>query len=100
MTSLSAQALIAPNIFDAHANSNLLLYLVASNLLSPETLDLARKIQSRAQDASEDGQPTARHMVKQIQTVIDRNFRHLHASEVSAIYGECPSSNALRQVAV
>ena len=43
----TAQALIAPNIFDAYANPNLLLYLVAGNLLSPATWDLSSKIQQR-----------------------------------------------------
>ena len=88
MNVLSAQALVAPNIFDAYANANLLLYLVAGNLLSPATWDLSRKIQRRVQDECGTDQPPARALVKEVQTIIDRSFRHLHASEVAEIYGE------------
>lgn len=88
MSTLQPQALIAPNIFDAYAEPNLLLYLVASNLLSKGTWDLSAKIQRRAQESSRGSLPSARCLVAEIQTVIDRNFRHLHAAEVVDIYGE------------
>lgn len=84
----TAQALIAPNIFDAYANPNLLLYLVAGNLLSPATWDLSSKIQQRVLAAIGDQEPGARLLVREIQNVIDRNFRHLHAAEVVRLYGE------------
>lgn len=88
MSALPSQALVAPNIFDAYANPNLLLYLVASNLLSPATWDLSAKIQRRARDGSGGELPSPRRLVAEIQTVIDRNFRHLHAAEVVDVYGE------------
>lgn len=98
MSSLPPQALVAPNIFDAYANPNLLLYLVASNLLSPATWDLSRKILRRAQEAEEGGAPAARALIREIQTVIDRNFRHLHAAEVVKMYGELDVSEERKRL--
>lgn len=98
MSSLLPQALVAPNIFDAYANPNLLLYLVVSNLLSPATWDLSRKILRRAQEAEGSGAPAAQTLIREIQTVIDRNFRHLQASEVVEIYGELDVSEERRRL--
>lgn len=98
MSSLPPQALIAPNIFDAYANPNLLLYLVASNLLSPATWELSGKILRRAQEATGGGAPSASTLILEIQTVIDRNFRHLHAAEVVKIYGELDVSEERRRL--
>lgn len=94
----TAQSLIAPNIFDAYANPNLLLYLIAGNLLSPATWDLSSKIQQRALAAVGDNVPTPRLLVKEIQNVIDRNFRHLHTAEVVRLYGEIEIEAEKRQL--
>jgi hypothetical protein len=94
----TAQSLIAPNIFDAYANPNLLLYLIAGNLLSPATWDLSSKIQQRALAAVGDNVPTPRLLVKEIQNVIDRNFRHLHTAEVVRLYGEIEIEAEERQL--
>lgn len=88
VSALHPQALVTPNIFDAYASPNLLLYLVAGNLLSSATWDLSAKILRRAHKDTQEGSPSARRLVTEIQTVIDRNFRHLHAADVVGIYGE------------
>ncbi|MCX5515514.1 hypothetical protein C3941_07320 [Kaistia algarum] len=82
------KSLVAPNIFDAYADPNLLLYLVASNLLSPATWDLSDKIQKRAAEAVGTGEPSSRSLVGEIQKILDRNFQHLHVAQVAELYGE------------
>ncbi len=88
MTSIPAfKSLIAPNIFDAYANPNLLLYLVASNLLSPATWELSEKIKRGGPwlAAALSAQAVD---VTEIQKVIDQSFQHLHAGQVVQLYGE------------
>lgn len=84
----SFKSLVAPNIFDAYANPNLLLYLVASNLLSPATWDLSEKIRSRVSNSSPAENPAARLLIEEVQKVLDRNFQHLHVAQVVQLYGE------------
>ncbi len=82
------KSLVAPNIFDAYADPNLLLYLVASNLLSPATWELSQKIQGRVAQEAETGQPSSRSLIAEIQKLLDRNFQHLHVAQVVDLYGE------------
>lgn len=84
----SFNSLVAPNIFDAYANPNLLLYLVASNLLSPATWDLSEKIRGRVSKSSAAENPSARLLIEEVQKVLDRNFQHLHVAQVVQLYGE------------
>ncbi|MDE1570101.1 hypothetical protein [Aquabacter sediminis] len=89
MTSMLAfKSLVTPNIFDAYANPNLLLYLVASNLLSPATWELSEKIQQRALKACAAEGGASRSSIGEIQKVLDRSFRHLHVMQVAELYGE------------
>lgn len=86
----SFTSLVAPNIFDAYANPNLLLYLVASNLLSPATWELSEKIQARAAksaETAEAGAPSGRLLIEEIQRLLDRSFKHLHVTQVAELYG-------------
>lgn len=82
------KSLIAPNIFDACVNPNLLLYLVASNLLSPAIWDLSDKIRRRASERGEAGKSSSRLLIEEIQKVLDRNLQHLHVAQVVQLYGE------------
>lgn len=83
-----ATSLVAPNIFDAHANPNLLLYLVFSNLLSPATWAFSARIRQRASDDEAAKGVSGRLAANEIQNFINRNFQHLHAADVSQLYGE------------
>lgn len=86
---------ISPNIFDAHADTNILLPLVLGNLLSPKLWDLSEKIHTKliaakqltTADNHEDHNDSL-ELIRTIQHQIDRHFKHLHPGEVSAIYGE------------
>lgn len=83
-----AASLVAPNIFDAFANQNLLLYLVMSNLLSPATWEYSDRIRQRAGAGSEGAAPSARSLIREIQGFLNRNFQHLHTHDVARLYGE------------
>ncbi|QTL03167.1 hypothetical protein J5J86_20810 [Aquabacter sp. L1I39] len=82
------KTLVAPNIFDAYVNPNLLLYLVASNLLSASTWEFAEKIRARVANANGGGARPIRRSIEEIQKVLDRSFRHLHVTQVAELYGE------------
>lgn len=84
----SFKSLVAPNIFDAYANPNLLLYLVASNLLSPATWELSEKIRNRVSKSNLAENPSDRLLIAEVQKVLDRNFHHLHVAQVVHLYGE------------
>jgi len=83
-------AAIAPNIFDAFAETRLLLPLVLGNLLSQNLWDFSARIQARLAPAeSETGlNEDPLKFIRAIQRQLDRQFKHLHANEVSQIYGE------------
>lgn len=83
-----AASLVAPNIFDAYADQNLLLYLVMSNLLSPATWDFSAKILERARGSSDGEAPSSRALIGEIQGFLNRNFQHLHTRDVARLYGE------------
>ena len=87
-------AAIAPNIFDAYLNPDLLLPLVLGNLMSQRLWDFSARIQQRLDHAAipstTDGDAIFEAIapVREIQRQIDRHFKHLHPSEVAQIYGE------------
>jgi hypothetical protein len=83
-----AQKTVAPNIFDAYANPNILLYLVLGNLLTTNIWHLSEKIQQRVLNESGQVVTDASILIKAIQQQINRSFTHLHTSEVKNIYGE------------
>lgn len=83
-----AASLVAPNIFDAHANANLLLYLVFSNLLSPATWEFSERIKQRMSCSAGGGGSPCRLAAAEIQQFINRNFQHLHAADVARLHGE------------
>lgn len=83
-----AASLAAPNIFDAFANQNLLLYLVVSNLLSPATWEFSGRIQQRAREGSGGATPSGHELIGEIQAFLNRNFQHLHTQDVMRLYGE------------
>lgn len=83
-----AASLVAPNIFDAYADQNLLLYLVMSNLLSPATWDFSARISARAEAAGDRDAPSSRALIGEIQRFLNRNFQHLHNQDVARLYGE------------
>ncbi len=85
---------IAPNIFDAYLNPDLLLPLVLGNLLSPKLWALSTKITQRLKSTPNFGddhpetltEPIA--YIRAIQREIDRNFTHLQQNQLIDIYGE------------
>jgi len=81
---------IAPNIFDCHANTNLLLPLVLGNLLSKKLWDISSRIQNKLLAYHSGVSPPLEPLlyVRSIQDFIDRKFKHLHPNEVGLIYGE------------
>ena len=83
-----AASLAAPNIFDAFAHQNLLLYLVMGNLLSPATWECSGRIGQRVRDGSGGGSPSSRSLIRESQSFLNRNFQHLHPHDVMRIYGE------------
>ncbi len=90
---------IAPNIFEAYLNPDLLLSLVLGNLLSSRLWDLSARITQKLKNnqqttgGTSEAQPAQLAFIRAIQKEIDRNFTHLHQSEVSAIYGELSLTN-------
>lgn len=83
-------AAIAPNIFDGFADTRLLLPLILGNLLSQNLWDFSARIQAKimAADITADGNEDPLRFVRAIQKQLDRQFKHLHPSEVADIYGE------------
>lgn len=85
---------IAPNIFDAFADTDFLLPLVLGNLLSSRLWDLSGKIQEKLASTSETSlgsHPSADDslkVVRAIQRQLDRHFTHLNAGIVSDTFGE------------
>lgn len=84
---------ISPTIFDAYSDSALLLPLVLGNLLSTRLWDLSKKIQKKVAELEQSvDQSTGRkdplELIRAIQRQINRNFKHLHPTEVISIYGE------------
>lgn len=88
---------IAPNIFDAYLNPDLLLPLVLGNLLSSRLWSLSDRISQKLSQAQSKPDPcVSQHNVgidpmdyiRAIQREIDRNFTHLQQSQVAEIYGE------------
>ncbi len=79
---------VAPNIFDAYAHPNILLYLVLGNLLSSELWRVSEKIQNRV--LAESGKTVAdpSTLISAIQEQINRSFTHLHIAQVKQVYGE------------
>jgi hypothetical protein len=79
---------VAPNIFDAYAHPNILLYLVLGNLLSSELWRVSEKIQNRV--LAESGKTVANPstLISAIQEQINRSFTHLHIAQVKQVYGE------------
>jgi hypothetical protein len=79
---------VAPNIFDAYANPNILLYLVLGNLLSSDLWRLSEKIQNRVLTDSGRTSLDPSTIVRAIQEQINRSFTHLHIAQVKQVYGE------------
>lgn len=80
---------VKPNIFDSAADTELILPLVLANLASPRLWSLAQKLTTRLVDFPDDGNPHGvspflRAAAKQI----DRDCKHVHPSEVSALFGD------------
>lgn len=80
---------IAPNIFDAHADSEVILPLVLANLLSPKLWEFSARVMQRVPPASAgvaigDIAPALR----QAQRQIDRSFEHLSHERVVELNGE------------
>ena len=84
---------IAPNIFDAHQNSDLLLLLVLGNLLSSRLWSLSARISQKLQITQQTAAaasaplPEPINVIRAIQREIDRSFTHLHQTDVNEIYG-------------
>jgi len=79
---------VAPNIFDAYANPNILLYLVLGNLLSSDLWRLSEKIYNRVLTDSGQTSLEPSTLVRAIQEQINRSFTHLHIAQVKQVYGE------------
>jgi len=84
---------IAPNIFDAHQNPDLLLSLVLGNLLSSRLWGLSARITQKLQITQQSAAaasaplPEPITVIRAIQREIDRSFTHLHQTDVNEIYG-------------
>lgn len=90
----SLSAAIAPNIFDAFTDTNLLLPLVLGHLLSPGLWDFNKRVQKRL-TLKESKQPVDPEQksdplfaIKAIQLEINKHFKHLQQNEYAEIYGE------------
>ena len=85
---------IAPNIFDAFLDTQLLLPLILGHLLSPSLWDFNKRIQKllTSTEQTQSVDPVLYEdpllAVKAIQHVLNRHFKHLHQNELAEIYGE------------
>jgi hypothetical protein len=88
------RAAIAPNIFDAYADTNFLLPLVLGNLLSTKLWDFSLKIQAKLEKNTHEesfSTPLAEdplRQIREIQKQLDRHFKHLNSGVVSSTFGE------------
>lgn len=81
-------SLVAPNIFDFYANPNLVLSLVLGNLLSPSLWDWSAKLHRKLLDTQPMDGIHSESVIRSIQEQINKNFMHLHMSDVPNLYGE------------
>lgn len=90
---LDSSAIVAPNIFDAYLNPDLLLTLILGNLLSDQLWLFNERVQRRLgkflSDASDLVSPADPLLViKAIQYEIDHQFSHVHQNDYAGLYGE------------
>ena len=74
---------VAPNLFDAIVDPELVFSLVLANLMSPRLWDLRARVLASADAAT----PTALGMIPQVQQTIDRHFEHVLPSQVAEMNG-------------
>lgn len=81
-------SLVAPNIFDFYANPNLVLSLVLGNLLSPSLWEWSTKLHRKLLESHQVNDIHPESVIRLIQEQINKNFMHLHLSDVPNLYGE------------
>ncbi len=74
---------VAPNLFDAIVDPELVFSLVLANLMSPRLWDLRARVLVSADAAT----PTAQGMIPQVQQMIDHHFEHVLPSQVAEMNG-------------
>ena len=74
---------VAPNLFDAVLDPELVFSLILANLMSPRLWDLRARVLASAEAAAS----TAQGMIPQVQQMIDRHFEHVLPSQVAAMNG-------------
>jgi hypothetical protein len=90
---------VKPNIFDGAADTELILPLVLANLASPRLWALAEKLKARLADFPDDGDPRGvSSFLRATAKQIDRDCKHVHAAEVSALFGDLNLAHEKRRL--
>lgn len=84
----AAARCVRPNLFDAYADSHLILPIVLANLASPRLWTLAEKLKARVANFPDDGDPHGvSPFIRAAAKQIDRDFEHLRPEDVAELIG-------------